>query len=173
MRTRLLIGMLLVALAAFAGDKLQRLNVRTGQWEVTTTINTQGQLPISPELLARMSPEQRARMQARMNAQPGQRSRTITHKDCVTEKELERAELFSTKPNQECTQNIVSSSSIAAEIHIVCEAEGMKGEGTVKIQVLSPESTKGSSHMTGSGGGHTMTSDSTFTAKWVSASCSK
>src|SRR6185369_14353893 len=50
MKTRLLASILLVALAAFAEDKLQRLNIKTGLWENTTTITSQGQMPIPTEM---------------------------------------------------------------------------------------------------------------------------
>src|SRR5215471_1665648 len=106
MRQRLFFGMLIFALTAFAADKMQRLNVKTGLWEVTTTMSTQGETPVPAELLQRLTPEQRARMEARMKAQPAGRSRTTTEKNCLTEEDLAKGDSFSKNPNQECTQKI-------------------------------------------------------------------
>jgi hypothetical protein len=173
MRIRLVLGIVLVALAAFAGDKVQRLNVKTGLWENTTTVNSQGQMPIPAEMLERLTPEQRARMEARMKAQPNERSRTFTEKHCVTAKDLNDGTLFSKNPSQECTQEIVNSTSTSAEVHLVCAAEGIKGDGTVKVQVLNPENVKGTTQIHASGNGQTINTNSSFTAKWLSASCGK
>jgi len=173
MRIRLVSAILLVALAAFAGDKLQRLNVKTGLWENTTTINTQGQMPIPSEMLDKLTPEQRARMEARMKAQPNERSHAITEKHCVTEKDLNDGKVFSSKPNQECTQQLVSSTATSAEIHMACEGEGIKGSGTVKIQVIDPEHVKGSTQIHAAGNGQTIDTQSTFTSKWLGADCGK
>lgn len=173
MRIRLISAILLVALAAFAGDKMQRLNVKMGLWENTTTINTQGQMPIPSEMLDKLTPEQRARMEARMKAQPNERSHTITEKHCITEKDLDKGSLFTTKPNQECTEQLVSSNASYAEVRYVCEAEGIKGNGTVKIQVIDPEHVKGSTQIHAAGNGQTIDTQSTFTSKWLSASCGK
>jgi len=166
-------GVLLLALTALAADKVQRLNVKTGLWEVTTITHNQGHMPIPEGMLKRMTPEQRARMDARLKAQPAERSHTITHKSCVTEQDTQKGDLFSTNPNQECTEQIVSSTSTAAEIHMVCERQGIQGNGTLTIKALNPEYVKGSSHITANGNGQTLNTDSTFTAKWVGASCGK
>lgn len=173
MRLRIWAGLLLIALTAFAADKVQRLNVRTGLWEVTTTIHNQGHMPIPAAMLERMTPEQRARMEERLKAQPADRSRTITHKNCLTEQDMQKGDLFSTNPNKECTEHVVNSTSTAAEIQMSCKGEGLQGNGTVKIKVLNPENVEGSSHVTATGNGQTLNTDSTFTAKWVSANCGK
>ncbi len=173
MRLWILAGILLVALATFAADKVQRLKVKTGLWEVTTTIHNQGHTPIPAAMLERMTPEQRARMEERLKAQPADRSRTITHKNCVTEQDMQKGDLFSTNPNKECTEHVVNSTSTSAEIQMACQGEGMQGNGTVKIKVLNSESVTGSSHITATGNGQTLNTDSSFTAKWVSASCGK
>ena len=173
MRVRITAGILLLTLTAWAGDKVQRLNVKAGLWEVTTTIHNQGHMPVPAAMLERMTPEQRARMEERLKAQPADRSRTITHKNCVTEEDMQKGNLFSTTPNKECTEHVVNSTSTSAEIQMACKSEGIQGNGTIKIKARSPESVEGSSHITAAGNGQTLNTDSTFTAKWVSASCGK
>ncbi len=173
MRVRLWAGFLLFALTTFAADRLQRLDVKTGLWEVTKTIHNEGHIPIPEAMLERLTPEQRARMEARLKAQPADRSRTITERSCVTEQDMQKGNLFSSNPNKECTEHIVNSTSTSAEIQMVCKGEGIQGNGTVKIKVLNPEKVEGSSHITATGNGQTLNTDSTFSAKWVSATCGR
>jgi hypothetical protein len=173
MRVRVATGILLVALSGFAADRLLRLNVKTGLWEVTKTIRNVGHMPIPAGMLERLTPEQRARMEARLKAQPAERSRTITEKECVTEQDMHKGDLFTTNPNRECTEHLVNATSTDAVIQLACREEGLQGNGMVKIKVLNPESVEGSSHITATGNGRTLNTDSTFTAKWVSATCGK
>jgi hypothetical protein len=46
--------------AAWAADNVQPLDVKLGLWESTTTMEHSGAPPIPAEVLARLSPEQRA-----------------------------------------------------------------------------------------------------------------
>ncbi|HTM35907.1 MAG TPA: DUF3617 domain-containing protein [Terriglobales bacterium] len=154
--------------AAWTQTKLQPLNVKTGLWESTVTSTTSGQMPIPAEMLAKLSPEQRAKIEARMQQNSGQRSRTRTNRDCETKEKLEK-QLFNDE--KQCKQTIISSTSTAAEVKMVCEFDDVKSNGTMHIDVLSPESVKGSGQMTSSGGGHTMTMNTSFTAKWLGPSC--
>ena len=147
MRTHLLTGMLLLTLPAFAADKMQRLNVKTGLWETTRTMHVQSSM--------------------------GGHSNTTTNKDCVTEEALEKGNSFAEKTQRECKQQIVKSTATELEIHMVCEAPEGKGEGTVRIQVLSPESTKGSAETHGTIQGQPMSTTATFTSKWIGSSCKK
>ncbi len=153
-----------------AGDKLQRLNVKTGLWEVSNTRTMSGEMPVPAGLLERMTPEQRARMEARLKEGSAGQTTTTTYKSCVTQKDLDDGTSFG-EDQGECTKNVISSTSSKAQVHMVCAFQGIKGEGTVEVQALSSESTRGSVHMTASGNGRTMNSDSTFTAKWIGTNC--
>jgi len=44
------------------------LNVKPGEWESTISNDTRGQLPVPQEMIDKMSPEQRAKMEAMMKA---------------------------------------------------------------------------------------------------------
>jgi hypothetical protein len=48
--------------------QVQPLNIKPGLWETTMTIRTAGQLPMAAELLNKLTPEQRAEFEARMQA---------------------------------------------------------------------------------------------------------
>ncbi len=167
---RILIGMMLVSSAAWAQGKFQPLNVRTGLWESTTTSTTSGQMPIPAELLARLSPEQRAKMEARMNANAisAPRTRTFSSKGCETKEKLAEQPFSNQK---ECKETVVNSTGSRMAMKISCEFEDVKTSGTMNIEAVSPEAVKGSGEMTSNGGGHTMTIHTAFSAKWIGPSC--
>ena len=56
MRTKLVVVLIITASAGlWATDKYEPLNVKTGLWEVTTTVSTTGQMPI-PRLAGKIDP---------------------------------------------------------------------------------------------------------------------
>lgn len=165
---RIVIAAALLSSAAWGQSKFQPLNVKTGLWESTVTSTTSGQMPLPAEMLARLSPEQRAKLEARMKQNSAAKSRTSTNTDCETKEKLAEQPFSSQK---ECKQTIVTSTSTKAEIKVVCEYGDVRSSGTMHIDVLSPESVKGAGQMTSNGGGHSMTVNTSFSAKWLGSSC--
>ena len=161
-------AVLLVSTIALGQSNFQPLNVKTGLWESTTTSTTAGQAPLPSDMLAKLSPDQRARIEARMKANSAAKTRTFTNKQCETKEKLAEQPFGSQK---ECKSSIITSTATKAEIKMSCEYGDVKSTGTMNIEVLSPESVKGSGHMTSNGGGHTMTVNTSFTGKWIGASC--
>jgi hypothetical protein len=93
-------------------------------------------------------------------------TQTITDKHCVTQQDLQHP-----LNEQHCTWTIVESSSSRARGSVVCEDEGIRMTGTGSFEAIDPEHMKGSAQLTSSGSGRTMTTDATFTSKWLGASC--
>ena len=146
------------------------LNVKTGEWESTMTNETTGQMPIPQELLDKMTPEQRAKMEAAMKARGMQGPRTIVNKHCVKKEDLDKP--FANE-NKGCKQTIVTSSSSKQEVHMECEVGGGKQVGTLKLEASDSSTVKGSMQMTASNGGRTMNVNSTFSAKWLGPACTE
>jgi len=161
-------GVLLLSSMAWAQSKFQPLSVKPGLWESTTTSTTTGQRPIPSEMLSQLSPDQRARMEARMNANSAPRTRTFTNKQCETKEKLAEQPFSNQK---ECKATVISSTATKAEIKMSCEYGDVKSTGTMNVEALGPENVKGSVHMTSSGGSHTMTVNTTFSGKWLGSSC--
>jgi len=149
--------------------KIQPLNVRPGLWETTTTFKTSGAPPIPPEALARLTPEQRARVEERMRANSAGSTSTDTSKHCVTKEDLEKSDFGQGKG--ECTYTIQTSTSTEAKGKYSCNMEGMKVNGAVDITAPDSEHIKGSSQGSLSGNGRTMNVETTFTSKFLGASC--
>jgi Protein of unknown function (DUF3617) len=152
-----------------SNPKIQPLNVKPGLWETTTTHKTSGAPPIPQEALAKLTPEQRARLEERMRANSTGSTNTDTSKHCVTKEELEKADFGQGKG--ECTYTIQTSTSTQAKGKYSCNVEGMKVNGAVDITAPDSEHIKGSSQGSLSGNGRTMNVETTFSSKFLGASC--
>lgn len=150
------------------GVKYQPLNVKPGLWEKTWTSTIAGELPIPAEMLSKLTPEQRARMEERMKANSAAHTRTSTDKECITKQDLEKP--LGDKDTQ-CVWTILESTSSKAKGNVSCQTQGMKMAGTGEFDAPDQEHLNGSMHTSSNGGGHNMTADITFTSKWLSSSC--
>jgi hypothetical protein len=146
------------------------LNVKTGEWESTIASDASGQLPIPQDMLDKMTPEQRAKMEALMKARGMQGPRTTVTKNCVKKEDLDKP--FGNE-NKSCKQTIVTSSATKQEIHMECDMGGGKQVGTLKFEAVDSSTVKGSMQMTASNGGRTMNINSTFSAKWLGPACTE
>jgi len=163
----LLIVIILSSSVLWAADKFQPLDVKTGLWETSMTHANSGAPPIPADLLAKLPPEQRARIEASMKAGG---SGTTTTKTCITQEKLQKQDAFGDN-RKECTHTVVTSSSSGFEMKIHCAEKEMSSDGTIKIEALSSENIKGVVHMVSSGGGNTMNVDMTLTSRYLGPAC--
>lgn len=172
MRTTAIWGMVLLAsLAIWAADKVQPLNVKIGLWEVTTIITTSEEIPIPAGLLEKLTPEQRARIQDRIEARKSEPGKTTIKKQCLTRKHLDDGIPFS-RDRKSCTRTVFTSTSSKVDMHVECLEKGVKSSGIFQIEALSSENVKGSMDVSATGGDDTTRSTSTFTARWIGPFCS-
>jgi hypothetical protein len=155
-----------ICAALWAADAL---NVKPGQWQATITTEMSGLPPIPPEVLEKMTPQQRQMMEQRMKG--NQPPRTITAKSCITKEDIQKG--FDVGNQEGCTRTVISSSSNKQEVKVECNRDDAKMTGTFKIEASGPESVKGEGQMTVTSGGHTMNSKSSFDSKWISPTCEK
>lgn len=154
--------------AACAADNVQPLDVKLGLWESTTTTEHSGVPPIPPEVLARLSPEQRAKVEERAKASAGPKA--ITRKSCVKKEDLDKALAFG-NDDKNCHRTVVSSSSSKLEFRMECGAGTMKSNGTVDIEAVSSEHVKGTVQMTMGDGTRSMKMNTAFESKWLGPVC--
>lgn len=162
----------------WATDNITPLNVKEGLWEVTSTHSMTGMpampaMPtIPPETLAKMPPEQRAKVEAMMKGGMGA-PKTEVRRDCVTKEKLQKQMAFD-QNKKECTRAVVSSTGSRLEVKFHCEGQGkdqMSTDGTFLVEVTSSDSAKGSMHSVTSGNGRTMNMDFTFSSKYLGPTC--
>jgi len=150
---------------------LYALDVKTGQWETTTTGQMTGVPAIPPEALAHLTPEQRAKVESAMGARG---AKPIVSTSCMTKEKLDQA--WNTGQNvKACTTTVTSSSSSKQEVHLECNQNGAKTSGTIKVEAVDSEHIRGSFQMmtATSDANHTMNMNYTFTSKWLGAACTE
>jgi Protein of unknown function (DUF3617) len=152
-----------------ASRKYQSLNVKTGLWETTSITKMSGRPPVSADMLAQMSPEQRARIEAAMNRMANQTPKPHTTRTCVTKEKLQK-DPFNPE-DKSCTETVLNSTGSKIDIHEVCTEENSKVDITVHIVALDSENVKGTVQTNATGGGNTMNVNGTFTSKWQGAVC--
>lgn len=150
---------------------LYALDVKTGQWETTTSGQMTGMPAIPPEVLAKMTPEQRAKLESAMGARG---AKPIVSTYCLTKEKLEQAWNTGQSMAKNCTTTITSSTAGKQEVHLECNQNGTKMTGTVKVEAVDSEHARGSFQMTAaSDSGHTMNMNYSFTSKWLGAACTE
>jgi hypothetical protein len=157
-------------LALGAADNLTPLNVKEGLWEVSVTHSMSGMpaMPsIPPDALAKMPPEQRARVEAMMKGTPS----TDVRKECVTKEKLEKHSAFSNNRG-ECTRTVVSSTGSKLELKFHCEEKQSSSDGTFLMEAVASDNVKGTMHMVmNSNNGHTMNMDFSISSKYLGSAC--
>jgi hypothetical protein len=145
------------------------LDVKPGLWEVSTQGETTGMPPIPPQMLAQMSPAQRAQMMAAMQ---GRMNQPTVSRSCITQKMIDRGMSFDRPGNDHCTQTVVGSSRHSLDLRVVCTGEQQeKTTGSLHVDATSRESISGAFNMVSTDGTNTMTMKRTLQGKWLGSDC--
>ena len=167
----ILLLLTLGAIPACAAAQYQPLNVKTGQWQTTVSVSSGGSLVLPSSQMAKLSPEQRARVESGMRQASRPKTSTHTNQDCLTQDELNKGTAFKSD-DKKCTQKILSSSTSKLNVEQDCLEDSMTTKTIMSLEAISPEGVKGTGTVTATSEGHTFTSNITFTSHWLSASCS-
>jgi hypothetical protein len=156
-----------VVLAAVVVAQAPALEIRMGLWEFTSTTEIGGQMPVVDT--NKMTPEQKAKVEAAMKAMLGTRSNVA--KTCMTKEKLDKSVLLmEDQPGVTCKQALTTNTRTSLEATITCAgAHSMTGQ--MHVDALSPTSIKGTITSSSSGQGRTMTVDVAMTGKWLGADC--
>jgi hypothetical protein len=127
-------------------------------------------MPQIPEAaLAKMSPQQRAQMEAMMKSRAGGGAPQTTTKVCLTRESLS-AGAFG-RQDSSCTTKVVSSSSSKQVVHVECAHGEIKTAGDVTVELVDPEHIKGTMLMKSMLGGQNTDMKMSFSNKWLAADC--
>ena len=172
MRTiSILAAIVFFSLTLFAADKITPLNIKEGLWEMTVTHSMTGMpaMPsIPPDALAKMPPEQRARMEAMMKGG----ATTDVRKECVTKEKLEKQSAFSDN-RKECTRTVLNSTGSKLEVKIHCEKSGEQGamDGTLFVEAIGSDNVKGKMEAVTNANGRTVNMNFTFSSRYLGPAC--
>jgi hypothetical protein len=168
-----LIGVVLLAAATvWADDAPQPLDLKPGLWDISLTVKSTGLPPLSPEVLQKLTPAQRAQIDGQAKKREAEGPR-ITHKrSCLQEKDLTQPQMFAFgSERQDCKQTVTSASRTRQESHIDCGKGTVMGGGTVLIEVLDENNAKVTSEWSAMDGSRTIKMSSTAKLKWLGADC--
>jgi len=157
------------SLTLWAADNITPLNVKEGLWEMTVTHSMSGMpaMPdIPPDVLAKMPPDQRARMEAMMKGGPS----TDVRKECITKEKIEKNSAFSNNRG-DCTRTVVNSTGSKLEVKIHCEEKQASTDGTLVLETAGSDHVKGTMQSATNANGHTMNMNFTFSSKYLGPAC--
>lgn len=162
-RTSFSLAAALFCATAWSAQAQSPFAVKPGQWETTIIGQTTGQLPVPQEILDKMTPEQRAKIEAALQARNGQPN---VYKTCAKKEDLDKP--FGKDIRREsCKQTFLTSTSTKQEVHMECEESGGKQVGTLKLEAVDSGTVKGTMQMTVSNGARSMNLNYTYSAKWL------
>jgi hypothetical protein len=163
----LLLPLIAGTIASFSTPAAERLNVKTGLWEIKTISRTTGVLPLPRELLDKMTPEQQAKLRADMKAAQAGPS-TDTSRECITEKDVEKP--FSSANTENCKQSIVDTTRSSQEVRIECTGEP-KGSGVLRISTPTSEAMTGTLDLTLGSGPDAFNMKAELQGRWLDSDC--
>jgi hypothetical protein len=169
---RRLLQLALTSLAVTAwvqAAELAKPNIKPGLWEVTTNPHVSGEMPIPEEQLAKMTPEQRARLEAAVKAH---QTKPRVYKECMTPEKIARGfDIDRSGDDASCKRNVVSSSAKELTLHDECSKPDRKTSMDVHFEVKGGTQMSGTINVVVTSAGKTMTVNSTVQGKWLGASC--
>ena len=164
------IGLAILAALQARTDDNTPLAVKPGLWEMTSDMQHEGAPPIPPEALAKMSAEQRQKMEQAMQGAMGPQHRVDKH--CVTAEDIKNGfDRMDQMSRGQCTQKVTTSSTTLHEGTFTCAGREGNSSGSYRFEAKSPESVVANWNMTMTGGGKAMTMKNDMTGKWLAADC--
>jgi hypothetical protein len=149
-----------------------KLNIKLGLWEIATQANISGAPPIPEDAMAKMSPEQRAHMQAAIQASMAEVAKPRLAKHCLTQEKVAQGfNLDRQHDNTACQKKLVTNSSTELQLSETCPEDNGSTSIDEHIQVSGSDQVAGTVHFVKTSGGKTMTVDSTVKGQWLADSC--
>ena len=177
---KILLASVMMCPVAVWAQEIKPIDIKPGLWENTTTSQISGltmpNMPqLTPDQLAKMPPDARARVEAMTKGGAGA-PQTTTSKSCITREQLNKS-IFS-QQDRGCTTKLVSSTSSSQQVHVECTRGNTQTAGDVNLERTDSEHVKGDMLMKTSGDsstkgsmGQNMTIKISFTNKFLGADC--
>lgn len=146
------------------------LNISPGLWEITMQTQGLNQLPIPEDALAKMTPDQRAKVEAAMQAAMAHAARPHRIKECITAERIRRGLSLGPAQRQSCTQTVLSSSPTLMAVREVCTGAHPMTT-TIHVEAPDPHTMHASNDMTVTHGTQTMNVKGKMDATWLAADC--
>jgi hypothetical protein len=158
----------LVLLALCITAQAESLNVKTGLWETTTTSVKQGAR--RPTNLDKLTPEQLAKVEQKLDSQIKKETRTV--QSCLNEAQIKSGEAFIGRSHQAfCTYTFLTQTPDDLVANLKCAgANAMTGR--VEMHTADPEHMSGIVHMTyGAEDELQLLNRNIISAHWIKSDC--
>ncbi len=165
-----ILAMAVATSLAAGAARAEPLKVKPGLWETTTTTEKKGNK--HPTNLDKLTPEQRAKVEAEL-AKRGKKE-THTVKSCLKAEQIKNGDAFMGKSHHgACTRKPETQTPGELVARVECKgANPMSGK--VEMHAADPEHMTGKVDMTyGSPGNLQLNSHSEISARWLGAQCPK
>jgi hypothetical protein len=146
----------------------EKLNIRTGTWEITATTQMSGAPAPPPELLEKMTPQQRAEIVAAYKAEAAKGPQTEVTRECITTEDVEQP--FKSAGAEDCTQEIVRTTRTTQEARLVCTG-AYQGSGVLRVTAPNPEAMTASLDLRAGEGRDQMTIKAQMQGRWLAEDC--
>jgi hypothetical protein len=165
MITKVLAGYALLSCVVFAQESR-----KPGLWETSVTMQMPG-MGIPEDRLAKMTPEQRAQVEAMMSSRMGRGAQPITGRSCETAETLKREHAYGADLGKTCKITPVSSNGTKQVIQLTCEMENGKTDATVTVETPDLEHFNATGVMHVNTQGRSMDMTQKISGKWISSDC--
>jgi hypothetical protein len=149
---------------ALAADKL---DVKPGLWEITSSHQITGIPPMPKEWADKVTPEQRAAMEAAFRKESEKGPQTETQRECITREDAEKPFDVGDK---DCTQTVVRTTRTTQEVRLNCTG-ATKGSGVLRVTTPTPETMTGTLDLQLGDGKDPMRVKSELKGRWLGADC--
>jgi len=170
MKSRHIIGLTSAVALAIALPLLaaEHLAVKTGLWENTVTTHISG-LKLPAEQVAKMSAEDRVKMEELMKQMGVGAPRTVTEKSCINVGDLDGNAFRDSleQPGQSCAYVQLAATSKRQEWTFQCKTQGTEATGRMVMEALSDSRVRGTMQANMPEG----KMDIKFEARWQAADC--
>ena len=159
-----------VILPVSADETKVKLDADLGLWEVTTHPKMSGTLTIPEEQLQKMTPEQRARMEAAMQAVTQNAQREHVVRQCLTPEQ--RAKGFDLgNEGSSCKTTVIQNTSSELEVRRECGAESEVRTTTEHFRMSGSRHVSGTVDAAMSQNGKPVAMHMTIEGRWLGADC--
>lgn len=168
MNTGLRAGMVLLGccMAPLAGAA-DKLDVKPGLWEITSTHQITGIPPMPKEWVDKVTPEQRAAMETAFKKESEKGPQSDTERECITKQKAQQPFDIGDK---NCTQTVVRTTRTTQEVRLTCNGE-MKGSGVMRVTTPTPETMTGTLDLQLGDGEDAMKVKSHLQGRWLGPDC--
>lgn len=153
-------------------DQPVNLGVEMGLWEITAQAQTSGAIP--PEVqqqLQSMSPGQRQKVMAAMQAAMADAQRGHVFRECMTPERLSRG-FGKDDQSAQCKSTLVRNTRTDFEYHKVCSSpDGSSHTEKAVFHMADQHHISGTVDVVVSRSGHPLTVHQNLDGKWVASSC--